>query len=101
MPIREDTMTSKVEAGLVPVGEAAVMLGVDRRTLLRWRAEGHGPANAEIGGRVYYSEDAISQWLYENDDPSSVDQRLAEGFGLNYDGDLADVSRVEHDECGY
>lgn len=45
------------------VSELAVLLGVTRRTLDRYRARGTGPAFEKVNGRVFYSRKGVEKWL--------------------------------------
>lgn len=43
--------------------EAARQLSVTTRTMERWRAQKEGPNYFRIGGRVYYTQAAVDQYL--------------------------------------
>ncbi|WP_367187596.1 helix-turn-helix transcriptional regulator [Henriciella sp.] len=43
--------------------EAAQLLGVDKRTLARWFAQGEGPPRIKIGARVLYAKASLERWL--------------------------------------
>lgn len=47
--------------------ETADELGVDVRTLARWRAEGKGPAYSRIGHRVFYRATALLDYAKANE----------------------------------
>ena len=42
---------------------AAVMLGVSKASLARWRCDGTGPIFVKIGGRVGYAEGDLAAWV--------------------------------------
>ena len=42
---------------------AAEVLGVHHGTLANWRSAGIGPRYERVRGRIYYSRQAIRQWL--------------------------------------
>jgi excisionase family DNA binding protein len=44
-------------------GEVAELLSVTTRTLKRWRAAKEGPNYYRIGGRIYYREAAVQEWI--------------------------------------
>jgi hypothetical protein len=49
---------------LLDVRAAAERLGgIAVRTLERWRVEQRGPAYVKIGGRVFYEEQALSEFI--------------------------------------
>lgn len=43
--------------------QAAAMLGVQTRTLSRWRSEGDGPRYFKFGRQVRYSTDDLNVWI--------------------------------------
>lgn len=43
--------------------EAARLLGVDKRTMARWYAQGEGPPRIKLGSRVLYSKNSLENWL--------------------------------------
>ena len=47
----------------VPKNQAAAELGKKPRTLDRWHVERRGPKRTLIGRSVYYSRQAIEDWL--------------------------------------
>lgn len=51
----------------IPNRETADELGVDVRTLARWRAEGKGPAYTRIGVKVYYRRSALTEYARANE----------------------------------
>ncbi len=52
--------------GLVDRLDAAEMLGVTDRTLLRWHREGKGPQRIYAGRSVYYRIADIEAWLRQS-----------------------------------
>jgi len=48
---------------LLPQQQAADTLGKTVRTLENWRARRIGPAWTRIGGRIYYREAALLDWI--------------------------------------
>jgi predicted DNA-binding transcriptional regulator AlpA len=49
---------------LISIDETARLIGVDRRTLLRWRDAGHGPSVLFVGPRVWvYRRDDVTAWI--------------------------------------
>lgn len=43
--------------------EAAEQVGVSEATMRRWRREGGGPTFLKIGGRYYYEQTAIDEYI--------------------------------------
>ena len=43
--------------------ELAMFLGIDQRTIQRWRAEGKGPAFIKAGNAVLFRLQDIREWL--------------------------------------
>ena len=85
-----------------PTATAEIM-GVCTETLRSWREEGDGPEYFIDGAHVYYTEDAIADWMEcaEGERFPSVGERLVSGFDMMNDGDPADVTQIEKDELGY
>ena len=48
---------------LLTTAEAARLLGVDRRTLERWRVSGDGPPFIRVGGVRRYSVRDLTEWI--------------------------------------
>jgi predicted DNA-binding transcriptional regulator AlpA len=49
---------------LIPLDEAAEILGVERSTLWSWRSRGEGPASFRIGGRkVVYRSSVLDAYI--------------------------------------
>lgn len=46
--------------------EAADLLRVSQITLYNWRRAGYGPAWAQIGGKIMYSQDDINEFFNKN-----------------------------------
>ena len=59
------------EDGLVDRLEAAEMMGVTDRTLLRWHREGKGPSRIYRGRSVYYRIAEIEAYLPESGEQCS------------------------------
>jgi len=49
--------------GRLKTAEAAEILGVTERTLLRWRKEGTGPGYLRMEGRIYYTTKLLDEYL--------------------------------------
>jgi len=62
----EFTRTVMAEAGNVGRRDAAEMMGVTDRTLLRWHREGKGPPRIYAGRSVYYRVTDIAAWLRQS-----------------------------------
>ncbi len=43
--------------------EAAALLGVHKKTLARWYAEGKGPPRVEVGSKRFYIKSSVEAWL--------------------------------------
>lgn len=55
---------ARILAAYISEPDAAAELGVDKRTLRKWRRAGTGPPGwLKIGTRFYYRIAAIEQWL--------------------------------------
>ncbi len=68
--------------GFFTEGEEAARLGVDLRTLRRWRRAGYGPDATRIGRLVIYSEAAERRFLAAAEKPvalPAVRRRSANG----------------------
>jgi hypothetical protein len=59
------------EDGLADRLEAAGMMGVTDRTLLRWHREGKGPSRIYRSRSVYYRIAEIGAWLGESSQQSA------------------------------
>lgn len=46
--------------------ELEAKLGVDIRTIQRWRLTGEGPPYVKVGRGVRYRPEAVERWLDEN-----------------------------------
>jgi predicted DNA-binding transcriptional regulator AlpA len=51
---------------LLDEASAAELLGLQRKTLTRWRWEGRGPSYCKIGGAVRYRADDIQAFIAES-----------------------------------
>lgn len=45
--------------------DCARRLGIDYATLKRWRRRNVGPPFIQLGRRIFYRPEAVSQWLNE------------------------------------
>ena len=54
---------SVADLDLMTSSEAADMLRLTERTLIRWRADHAGPPYLRIGGRVYYRRCRLLEWI--------------------------------------
>ena len=52
--------------------EFARQLNVDERTVIRWETERRGPRRTKIGRSVYYSLEAVHEWLREHEESPVV-----------------------------
>lgn len=48
---------------LLTEGETALALRMARSTLMSWRSRGEGPAFVKAGSRVFYTPQAIADWI--------------------------------------
>ena len=69
----EFARTVMAEAGNVSRRDAAEMMGVTDRTLLRWHRESKGPPRRYTGRSVYYRIADIEAWLREAGQQSAGD----------------------------
>lgn len=46
--------------------EAAELLRITAQTLKNWRRRGYGPVWAKVGGKILYSQKAITKFFNEN-----------------------------------
>ena len=58
---------------LMTTAEAATYVGLSRRTLERYRVTGEGPTYLKNGGRVFYRQADLDQWLENNRRRSTSD----------------------------
>lgn len=59
-------MTAPVRDRLVPIEQAADMLGLARQTLYKWRSSGEGPESFVVGRqRVVYRESVLLAYIAE------------------------------------
>jgi predicted site-specific integrase-resolvase len=69
MSIREAEQRQREQGGTllrnyIAEPEAAIELGVDKRTLRQWRRTGKGPpGHLKIGRCIYYRAEVIEAWL--------------------------------------
>lgn len=55
-------------SNLLPLREAAEMIGIAEGTLRTWRTQGRGPVGFRAGGRrVMYRREAVEAWLAEQE----------------------------------
>ncbi|SRR6266550_584822 len=59
-------------SGYLSEGEQAEHLGIDVRTLRRWRALGKGPDVTRLGRLVCYAPEAGSRWLEAAEKPVAL-----------------------------
>lgn len=69
------TPVEGILAGYISQVELAKELGIARKTLDRWRLEGHGPQRAKIGKKVFYKKSAVEAWLESLSAPEAVKLR--------------------------
>jgi len=50
--------------------ELCKQLGIDGRTLQRWRAAGEAPPRTMIGGRTWYRKSSVEAWLRDREETS-------------------------------
>ncbi|MFD1511191.1 helix-turn-helix transcriptional regulator [Lacimonas salitolerans] len=50
-------------AGYLTREQLAEKLGVTKDTVARWSTQGIGPDLIKVGRKVFYSEEAIREWL--------------------------------------
>jgi predicted site-specific integrase-resolvase len=60
-------LTHTLLEGLATEEQAAAELGVNVRTLYRWRGVGKGPPHLRIGRRIYYRRAAVAKWFEEQE----------------------------------
>lgn len=69
MSIREAEQRQREQGGTllrnyIAEPEAAIELGIDKRTLRKWRRAGEGPPGyVRIGHRFFYRAEVIEAWL--------------------------------------
>jgi hypothetical protein len=51
--------------GLLTEGELANAIGVEESTLQVWRSRGEGPDFTKLGKSVFYTMDALDEWVME------------------------------------
>ena len=51
--------------------QTAYYLGISKKTLERWRFEGHGPKFRKFGKRVLYADDELDRWGKEQERTST------------------------------
>lgn len=55
--------TARPPNALLDVEQAALLLGLGRRTLENWRCRGEGPPFLKIGRTVRYAPSDLAHWL--------------------------------------
>lgn len=48
---------------LPPVATSEKLGGTEPATLANWRSQGIGPPYVKVGGRVYYPEHLLDEWI--------------------------------------
>ena len=76
------------EDGLMDRLEAAEMMGVTDRTLLRWHREGKGPPRIYASRSVYYRIADIEAWLLAPPAPPNGSPANVPGHVLGHDSSV-------------
>ena len=63
---------------LVPTEEAAEILGIATKTVIKWRGEGTGPRFTKMGSRVLYSTRELACFIEANTFNSTDEVRARE-----------------------
>ena len=61
---------------LLPETRVAELLGVTRRCLQRWRADGSGPVYIKMGRHIRYRKEHIEKWLDKQSRHSTAEDRM-------------------------
>jgi len=58
-----DTAVAEIKSKFLTEDQAADAVRHSRRTLIRWREQGTGPAFTRLGRRIVYRRDTLESWM--------------------------------------